>query len=113
MSFGKMSTRISIAREETSKDADGFSETIDVVLAKNIMAYKENRHGTEKWANRAAFSTASALFRFRKIYGLMVDATMFILCDDGRYKILSVEPDVRSRGMYIEVLADIVRPSKR
>ncbi len=62
------------------------------------------------WANRAAFSEATDLFRFRYIPGISVTTTMLIVCDDGRFEITSVE-DVKGRGMYIEVLAKEVKPS--
>jgi len=74
-------------------------------LRQFVRAYKKERHGTEKWANMAAFSTATALFRFRKIPGLTVDASFAIVCEDSRYRIISAE-DVRGRGMYVEVLAE-------
>ena len=111
MSYGKMNTPIVVLRQTAQQDGEGISSTYDVVLA-DIMACKEDRHGTEKWANRAAFSTATALFKFRKIPGVDVDASMFIVCDEKRYQILSAE-DVRGRGMYIEVLADTISPSDR
>jgi len=58
----------------------------------------------------AAFSEATAMFRFRKIPGLTVDTAMFIVCDGCRHNIVSAE-DVRNRGMYVEVLASEVKPS--
>lgn len=103
MSFGKMNTFIDIASLSQAKDAEGFAVTGDTILA-SVRAYKEDRRGNEKWANMAAFSEASALFRFRRIPGLTITAQMVIVCADGRYNILSVE-DVRGRGMYLEVLA--------
>ncbi len=81
MSFGKMNAFIDIISTTPIKDAEGFATTGDIVLA-SVRAYKEERHGTEKWANMAAFSTATALFRFRKIPGLDVDATLYIVCGD-------------------------------
>jgi hypothetical protein len=106
-----MTTPIVIVRQTPQRDGEGFASVYDVVVA-DIMVYKEDRHGTEKWANRAAFSTATSLFRFRKIPGVAVDTSMFIRCAAGRYQILSVE-DVGQRGMYTEVLADTVAPSER
>jgi len=103
MSFGKMNTFIDIISTVPVKDSEGFAVTGDTILA-SIRAYKEDRRGNEKWANMAAFSEASSLFRFRKIPGLEVTPEMVIVCEDGRYNILSVE-DVRGRGMYLEVLA--------
>jgi len=111
MSFGKMNTLIDIISTEPVKDDEGFVNTGDTVLA-SLRAYKEDRHGNEKWANRAAFSTATALFRFRKMPGLDISTSLVITCADGRYRILSVE-DVKGRGMYIEVLAEKIEPTVR
>jgi head-tail adaptor len=104
MSFGKLNKSIKIITTAQTKDAEGFATTGDTVLA-SVRAFKEERHGSERWANMAAFSKATALFRFRKVPGLVVDTTMFIVDDSGRHRIISAE-DVRSRGMYVEVLAE-------
>ena len=103
MSFGKMNLRISIAVETIVKDAEGFATKTDTVLA-GIHAYREGRHGSQKWVNRAAFSEATDLFRFRTIPGLTVTTEHVILRDDERYEITSVE-DMKGRGMYLEALA--------
>ena len=103
MSFGKMNLWISIAVETIVKDAEGFATKTDTVLAA-VHAYREGRHGSQKWVNRAAFSEATDLFRFRAIPGLTVTTEHVILCDGERYEIISVE-DVKGRGMYLEVLA--------
>jgi head-tail adaptor len=110
MSFGKMNVFIDIIQTVQMKDADGFATTTDTVLA-SVRAYKEDRHGNIQWANRAAFSNATALFRFRVIPNVTVDTKLQIICNDKRYKILSAE-DVRDRGMYIEVLAELLEPTK-
>ena len=104
MSFGKMSTHIFIALEMLTKDAEGFATKKDSILT-SIHAYREGRHGSQKWVNRAAFSEATDLFRFRTIPGLTVTTEHVILCDGERYEITSVE-DVKGRGMYIEALAE-------
>ncbi len=109
MSFGKMRTPVSILRIETVKDSEGFSTQRDVVLAE-VRAYHEARHGSERWANRAAFSEATDLFRFRAIPGLKISAALFLCCDGYRYDITSAE-DVKGRGLYVEVLAKKVVPS--
>ena len=104
MSFGRMNTLISIAREVVTKDAEGFATKTDQILF-SLFAYREGRHGSQKWVNRAAFSEATDLFRFRAIPGLTVTTEHVILCDGERYEITSVE-DVKGRGMYIEALAE-------
>lgn len=106
-----MSTFIEIISTAPVKDAEGFAVHGDDVLA-GVRAYKEDRHGDGKWANMAAFSSATALFRFRKIPGVAIDTSLYITCADGRYKIISAE-DVKGRGMYVEVLAERIEPSKQ
>ena len=108
MSYGKMNTLISIAREVVTKDMEGFATKADQVLA-SVFAYQEGRHGSQKWVNRAAFSEATDLFRFRVIPGLTVTTANVILSGDDRFEIASVE-DVKGRGMYLEVLAKKVTP---
>ena len=103
MSFGRMNTPIFIAREVVTKDAEGFATKADQVLV-SVFAYREGRHGSQKWVNRAAFSEATDLFRFRVIPGLAITTEHVILCDGERYEITSVE-DVKKRGMYLEALA--------
>jgi hypothetical protein len=61
-----MTEQITLIREQHSKDAEGFDISTDIVLAQ-VRAYHEQRHGNIKWANRAAFSEATHLFRFRII----------------------------------------------
>ena len=109
MSFGKMSTQIQITQKQVTLDSEGFQTESDVVVA-TVRAYREGRHGSEKWANRAAFSEATDLFRFRTIPGLTVTTDMRLLCDGSVFEITSVE-DVKGRGMYIEALAKEVQPS--
>ena len=108
MSFGRMNTLISITREVVMKDVEGFATKTDEVIA-SVFAYREGRHGSQKWVNRATFSEATDLFRFRVIPGLTVTTANVIQCGDDRFEITSVE-DVKGRGMYIEVLAKKVTP---
>ncbi|GAB2022134.1 hypothetical protein RyT2_12080 [Pseudolactococcus yaeyamensis] len=111
MSFGKMNQRIEIRHSSPSKDSNGFLVSNDMVLA-TVRAYQENRHGNEKWANMATFSTATSLFRFRMLPDLEVTDKMAIVSSNERFQILSVE-DVRHRGMYLEVLAEKIEGSKK
>lgn len=103
MSFGKMNGFADIMETRQVKDSEGFTTTQDEVLA-SIRVYREGRHGSQRWANLSAFSEATDLFRFRCIPGLTITTDHFLICDGGRYDIVSVE-DVKGRGMYIEVLA--------
>lgn len=108
MSYGRMNTLISIVREVLTKDAEGFTTKTDQVLT-SVFAYREGRHGSQKWVNRAAFSEATDLFRFRVIPDLALTTAMIIFCGDDRFEITSVE-DVKGRGMYLEVLARKLTP---
>ena len=109
MSFGKMRTLIDLVATESVKDEDGFSTKFDKIIA-SVKAYREGRHGNEKWANRATFSEATDLFRFRRLPGIAITTDMLIVCGGGRFAITSVE-NVKGRGMYLEVLAKEVKPS--
>lgn len=110
MSLGKMNVTIDIFKEESNKDAEGFV-TKDEQLLASMRAYKESRHGSEAWKNRASFSEASSLFRFRKPRGFELTTDLVIGCKGERYNILSVE-DIKERGMYVEVLAKKITGSK-
>lgn len=103
MSFGKMNGFADIIITKRVKDNEGFSTTVDEVLA-SVRVYREGRHGSQRWANLSAFSEATDLFRFRSIPGLTITTDHILVCEDGRFEITSVE-DVKGRGMYIEVLA--------
>ena len=103
MSFGKMNGFADIISVKRVKDSEGFSTTVDEILA-SVRVYREGRHGSQRWANLAVFSEATDLFRFRVIPGVDVTTDHIIVCDGGRFNITSVE-DVKGRGMYIEVLA--------
>ena len=109
MSFGKMNTQIQITQKQVTLDDEGFQTECDVVLA-TARAYREGQHGSEKWANRAAFSEATDLFRFRTIPGVKISTDMRLFCNGSVFEITSVE-DVKGRGMYIEVLCKEVKPS--
>ena len=109
MSFGKMNMKITIVEKNISTDDDGFKSEEDIVIA-TVRAYREGRHGSEKWTNMATYSTATDLFRFRIIPGVTVTKNMKILCDGHTFEIISVE-DVKGRGMYLEVLGEEVEAS--
>jgi len=105
-----MNTFIHIVDVILIKDAEGFTTSEDVVVV-STRALMENRHGTKVWANRAAFSTASCLFRFRRISNIEITTKQQIICDGKRYKILSAE-DIRNRNVWIECLCSIMEVSK-
>lgn len=109
MSFGKMNVFIDIVQKKVTTDDEGFKVETDEVLA-SVRAYREGRHGSEKWANMAAFTTATDLFRFRAIPNLTVTTDMKIICSGHTFEITSVE-DVKGRGMYLEALGQEVEKS--
>ena len=109
MSFGKMNAFIDIVEQRKVMDDDGFSSMQDVTIA-SVQAYREGRHGSERWANKGRFSEATDLFRFRVIPGLTVTTAMTLVCGGERFQITSVE-NVRGRGLYLEVMAKAVNPS--
>ena len=109
MSYGKMKELIQLISTEPVKDAEGFVTKGEHIIA-SIKAYLETRNASEKWANRASFSTATVLLRFRKPPQITVTTQLLISHAEERYNILSVE-DVRGKGMYLEVLAERVVPS--
>ena len=109
MSFGKMNGFAEIRGLTKQKDSEGFVSELETTLA-SVGVYREGRHGSERWANLAAFSEATDLFRFRVIPGLAVTTEHVIVCDGDRFEITSVE-DVKGRGMYIEALARKVVPT--
>lgn len=110
MSFGKMKEIIEIVETKSIKDKYGFVSKEEVVVAR-VKAYKESKHANEMWANLTVFSTATVLFRFRKLPSLEVSNKMMITHQGIRYQILSVE-DIREKGMYLEILAKNVEGSQ-
>ena len=109
MSLGQMNGFADIVATKRIKDSEGFSTTVDEVLA-SVRIYREGRHGSQRWANLAAFSDATDLFRFRCIPGLTITTDHVLVTENGRYDIVSVE-NVRGRGMYLEVLAKRSEPT--
>ena len=103
MSFGKLNTFIELGIFRKVKDADGFTTSVYETMA-SVRAYREGRHGSQKWANLASFSEATDLFRFRIIPGVSITTDYSLKCGGETFDITSVE-DVKGRGMYIEVLA--------
>jgi len=103
MSFGNLQTPIDIIVMRKATDYEGFATTAYDVVA-SVRAYREGRHGSQRWANLAAFSEATDLFRFRVIPGVTITTEHIIMTGGEKFDVISVE-DVKGRGMYIEVLA--------
>lgn len=98
--IGNMRETIDLITPVTHRDAAGFTSSTTQVVA-SVRAYREMRHASSAWVNRAAYTKATVLFRIRAIPGLTVSEVMQIAADDGRYVIDTVE----AIGGYIEILA--------
>ena len=109
MSLGRQDHFLQIALPTIEKDNEGFSVQMDKEVAR-VRAYREGRHGSKKWASRAAFTTATDLFRFRATPSVEITTKMLIIDAGQRLEITSVE-NVKGRGMYIEVLCKEVTAS--
>ena len=103
MALGQMNKPALLCEKVFVTDSEGFSSPTVRLLA-NIRVFVEGRHGSERWANLAAFSEATELFRFRRIPNLEITTEQYIFFEGNEYDILSVE-NIKGRNMYIEVLA--------
>lgn len=108
MSFGKMNLIIEIKDSVLVRDSEGFSNKEESLILKT-RAYKDERHGSRKWANMAAFTKADATFQIRKTPNTVIAAGMMIYCNDGAYKILSVEG---IGHLYLELAAEKIEKAK-
>ena len=109
MGLGLMNKKAQIISIDRETDSEGFSFESVAVLAE-FRVFVEGRHGSERWANLAAFSEATDLFKLRKIPGLTITTKHYLVIDEVRYDILSVE-NIKGRGMYLEILAKRVEAS--
>ena len=109
MNIGKMVEFIDIIETIQSKDAEGFAEKPVERVVLSTRAYFEQRRGTKVWANRAAFSTATAMFIFRADPTVTVTPSHIIRYRGETYRILSVR---EIHGMYVELLADTINSAK-
>ncbi|MEX3505466.1 head-tail adaptor protein [Corynebacterium sp. LK2510] len=98
--IGSMRETIDLIAPVTVRDKAGFTTTRDQVVA-TVRAYRETRHATSAWVNRAAYTNATVLFRIRTMPGLDVSEVMEIATHDGRFVIDTVEVI----GRYVEILA--------
>jgi hypothetical protein len=108
MSFGKMNTQIDIVDTTLIKDNEGFSSKGEEIIA-SVRAYCDERHGSRKWANMAAYTKANATFQMRRIPDVVIEPGMLIRCDTVEYKVLSVEVIM---GFYLEVAAEKIEATK-
>lgn len=103
-----MNTFVEIIDTIPMKDDEGFTSKGDQVLTR-VRAYKDERHGSRKWANMAAYTKANATFQMRRIPEMKIELGMWIRCDTSEYRILSVE---NISGLYIEVAAEKIQATK-
>ena len=99
---GRLNKKITIKEKVQTKDADGFTTTEQRIVA-IVYAYFEEKHGSEKWVNRAELFEATALFRFRRL-STRVSTDMIIEYNGVVYEITSVT-DIG--GAYYEVMARV------
>lgn len=109
MGLGRMDHFIQIVEKVNTTDTEGFiSPTVRVLWEGR--AFREGRHGSEKWANRAAFTEATDLYRLRTIPNLEITTKHYIYEGNKHFEITSIE-DVKGRGLYTEILCKEVKPS--
>lgn len=108
MALGRMITPITIQSVSNSPDSEGF-KTLTKTPVVTCKAYREGRHGSEAWRNRAAFTDATDRFVIRDPH-LAIKTDMEIVCGSQTFQITSVE-NVKGRGMYLEILGREVVPS--
>lgn len=102
---------VDIIKKTKTQDSDGFTATSETVV-QTVRCYREGRHGSIRWANLAAFSEATDLFRIRTIPGFELTREYLLMIDGERFEILSVE-DVKGRGLYLELLAKRIEGAAR
>ncbi len=107
MSFGKMNAFITFYAKRKGTDEEGFY-TEQPKKLRTFRAYREDRHGSAAWKNRASYSPATTLFRVRRDPSFPVTHDLFIECGGEKFEIHSIE-DVKGRGMYLEILAERMR----
>ena len=106
----RMNDFIDIIERRVDKDAEGFGQESDVVLA-SVRAEKSYVAMTETDTNNATFAIQTAVFKLRRIPGLTIHPDLFITDAAGQYNITAVD-DVSGRGMYLVVTAQRVAASE-
>ena len=109
MAIGRMTQTIRMVKKTVIEDEDGFANTVETTVL-TTRAYREERHGSTAWRNRASFTDAGDLFVIRTPRGIRITTDMMILLGGDRYEITNIE-NVKGRAMYTEILAQEVVPS--
>ena len=104
-----MNEKISIISKTVTTDDEGFQTFTDTTLWE-CRAYREGRHGSNAWMNRASFTDATDLFVIRKPHDVEIKDSYYLICDGDTYDITSIE-NVKGRGMYLSILGKMVKPS--
>lgn len=108
MAIGLMRDTITIKSKTITKDSQGFqTETLTTIVS--CRAYREGRHGSAAWRNRAAYTDATESFTIRNP-ATNIDTSMIIENRGKTFEIVSIE-NVKGRGMYLEILAKAVEPN--
>ena len=110
MSIGQLKIPVEIYETAILTDDEGFAIKVEKLILVT-KAYREDRHGSEAWKNRASFSSATTLLRIRKNPNVKITSDHFILLDGERYNVISVD-DIKDNGMYLEILAERIFASK-
>jgi len=110
VSLGQLKIPIEIYETSVITDDEGFAVKVEKLILKT-KAYREERHGSESWKNRASFSSATTLFRIRRNPAIKVTSEHFILLDGEYYNIIGVD-DIKDNGMYLEILSQRTSSSK-
>ena len=105
-----MNDFIDIIERRVDRDAEGFGQESDVVLA-SVRAEKSYAAMTETDVNNASFAMQTAVFKLRRIPNLAIRPDLFITDAAGRYNITAVD-EVSGRGMYLIVTAQRVTASE-
>lgn len=106
MSVGLLREHITIHQPIIATDSAGFT-TRQLVEVARVRAFVEHRRATSAWVNRAAYTSATTLFRIRTIAKVTLDERIVITWRGQRFEVESVED---LRGRYVEILAHRLAP---
>jgi len=110
MSIAQLRIPIEIYETSIITDNEGFAIKVEKLILRS-KAYREERHGSEAWKNRASYSSATTLFRIRRSPSVKITSEHFLLCEEEKYNIISVQ-DIKDNGMYLEIISERFGSSK-
>ena len=85
---------------------EGFATTVEEVLA-SIRVYREGRHGSQRWANLAAFSEATDLFQIQKPADFELSRAYLLESGGERFEILDIER-IKGHDLYLQIIAKCI-----